>query len=394
LSLRSRIFLLALLVAAPAALAGGAADPGVTKDRILIGSSGPLTGDAAGAGAVLRGADAYFKYVNARGGVDGRRLVFRYLDDAGDLAQAEENIRALVEDERVFALFSVVGTDANLAVRAYTSGLRVPLVFSATGATALGRDPYAIGYAPPYAAEGAVYARHVLASNGKRAEVAVLYQADDYGKDLLAGLRKGLGASGKLIAKAVGYDPLTTDVRPQVAELRATGANTLMLFTSGPFAIEAVAHATRLAWKPQLYVADAASAPALMRRMPQASAQRAVSISFVKDPAAWAGDPGAALAGRIVTRYAPGAPRDRFVVAGMAAAYSLVDALKKVGKTPTRASLMRAVTHMNEASNPFLLPGMRVRTTPTSRFPISQVALQRWRNGRWARFGGLQPASP
>jgi hypothetical protein len=78
----------------------------------------------------------------------------------------------------------------------------------------------------------------------------------------------------------------------------------------------------------------------------------------------------------------------------MAAAYSLVDALKKVGKTPTRASLMRAVTHMNEASNPFLLPGMRVRTTPTSRFPISQVALQRWRNGRWARFGGLQPASP
>jgi ABC-type branched-subunit amino acid transport system substrate-binding protein len=179
-----------------------------------------------------------------------------------------------------------------------------------------------------------------------------------------------------------------------VAELRATGANTLMLFTSGPFAIEAVAHATRLAWKPQLYVADTASAPALMRRMPQATAQRAVSISFVKDPAAWAGDPGAALAGRIVTRYAPGAPRDRFVVAGMAAAYSLVDALKKAGKTPTRASLMRAVTHMNEASNPFLLPGMRVRTTPTTRFPISQVALQRWRNGRWARFGGLQPASP
>jgi branched-chain amino acid transport system substrate-binding protein len=389
--------MIVLLAAAPAAFAGSAASPGVTAKAIAIGSSGPLTGDPAAA-SLVRGANAYFKYVNARGGVNGRKIAFTIRDDAGDAAQALENARALVEQDGVFALFSVVGDEANLAVRDYATPRKVPVVFSAATATTLGRDygrfPYTIGYAPPAAAEAAVYAAHVLATDRKLAKVAVLYGVGE-GSALVAGVRKRLGANGKLLVKAVPYDAAASDVATQVAELRATGANTLFVLLPGPVAVDAVAEANRLRWKPQLYLGSAAAAS--VRSMPQRAVEGAISAVFAKDPATptWAKDAGSLLGGRIVARYAKGAGgTDAGTVAGMAAAYSFVDALRKAGKTPTRDGLMRAVTHMNEASNPFLLPGIRVRTTPTSRLPISQLGLQRRQGGRWVLIGGLQPAAP
>jgi len=388
---------IALLAAAPAALAGAAASPGVTAKAVLVGSTGPLTGDA-GATAVLRGADAYFRYVNARGGVNGRKITFAVRDDAGDVAQAVENVRALVEDDAVFALFSVVGTDANVAVREYTTPRRVPVVFSAAAATTLGRDyrrfPYTIGYAPAPVAEAAVYAAHALATNRKQAKVAVLYDARE-GSGVPGAIRKRLGVNQKVLVKALAYDPAASDVATQVRELRAAGANTLLVLVSGPVSVEAVAEAGRLGWKPQLYLGGAAAASA--KSMAQRTVEGAMSSVVVKDPATptWAKDPGSMLARRIGTKYATAAgPTDAGAVAGMAAAYSFVDALRKAGKTPTRDGLMRAATHMSEASNPFLLPGIRVKTTPTSRFPISQVGLQRREAGRWVLLGGLQPASP
>jgi branched-chain amino acid transport system substrate-binding protein len=398
--MKTAVALVVLLACAPVAL--GAGTPGVTAKTIVIGSSGPLTGEANGAGGILRGADAYFKWVNARGGVNGRRITFTYLDDADDPSQAVDNVRELIEQHQVFALFSIVGTSANLAIRDLTNLAKVPVVFSASGATTLGRDyaryPYTIGYPPPYVEEGAIYAKHVLAANPRRARIAVLYQADVSGRDLLAGLRKGLGARvGKLLVKAVGYDPAVSDVRMQVAALKATGANTFMVFTLGHVAVEAVDAAQKLRWKPQLYVNAVAAAPAVMRSMPWAEAGRAISIVFAKDPASpkWAKDPATKLAAQLVEKYvAGGSPTDGFLVAGMASAYSLVDALRHAGKNPTREGLMTAVTHMNEASNPFLLPGIKVRTTPTARFPITQVGLQRWQNGHWVLFGGLQTFPP
>jgi branched-chain amino acid transport system substrate-binding protein len=398
--MKTAVALVVLLAGALVAL--GAGTPGVTAKTIVIGSSGPLTGEATGAGGILRGADAYFKWVNGRGGVNGRKIAFRYLDDADDPLQAVDNVRELIEQDQVFALFSIVGTSANLAIRDLTNLAKVPVVFSASGATALGRDyaryPYTIGYVPPYVEEGAIYAKHVLASTPRRARIAVLYEADVSGRDLLAGLRKGLGARvGKLLVKAVGYDPATSDLRFQVAQLKATGANTFMVFTPGNVAVEAVDAAQTLRWKPQLYVSAVASAPAVMRTMPRAEARDAISIVCAKDPATpkWANDPATKLAGQIVEKYVPGgSATDGFLVAGMASAYSLVDALRHAGKNPTREALMTAVTHMNEASNPFLLPGIKVHTTPTARFPITQVGLQRWQNGHWVFFGGLQTFPP
>jgi branched-chain amino acid transport system substrate-binding protein len=386
----------AALVGAAAAGAHGVGTPGVTSSTIAIGSSGPLTGEAAAAAGVLRGADAYFKYVNAHGGVHGRTIKFTYLDDAYDPSKTVNNVRQLIQQDNVFALFSVVGTNENLAIRDFANAAGVPQVFSAAGATTFGRDyakyPWTIGYLPPYREEGEIYAKHVLASS-PHAKIAVLYQSDDYGRDLLAGFRAGLGGKARSsIVQTVGYDPTTSDVQSQVAQLKASGANTFMIFAFGKFAIQSFVYANKLGWKPQIYVNDVASASSIMQLDPQQTAEGAISILWGKDPAtpAFAKDPGVALAGRIIKAFAKGQnPSDGFLVAGMAEAYSLVDALKASGKNLTRAGLMHAVTHMNETSNPFLVPGVAVHTTPTFRFPISKVRLQRWHRGHWVPFGGL-----
>jgi branched-chain amino acid transport system substrate-binding protein len=396
--------LVALLALVLIGAAGAAppSTPGVTATEVLIGSSGPLTGGAAATSGFLRGAGAYFSYVDGRGGVHGRKVEFVYLDDASDPGRAAANAERLIGYNKVFALFSVVGTSSNFAIRDVANASHVPQVFSASGATSLGSDaaryPWTIGYLPTYSAEGAVYARNILATRPTKAKIGVLYQADTYGRDLLGGLRRGLAAkAAKLIVQTAGYDPTSSNVELQIAALKASGANTLCIFASGKFAIQAFVYADKLDWHPQIYVNDVAAASSVMRLNPPSIADGSVSILWVKDPTTprFANDAGVKLAQRIVKRYLPGGSvSDSFVLAGMAAAYSFVDALRATGKSPTRLGLMTAVERMNETTNPFLAPGIAVRTTPSSRFPITQVRLQRWHHGHWVPFGPVLAAHP
>ena len=215
-----------------------------------------------------------------------------------------QNVRQLIQQDNVFALFSVVGTNGNLAIRDFVNAAGVPQVFSAAGATTFGRDyakyPWTIGYLPPYAEEGALYAKQILATNAKTAKIAVLYQSDDYGKDLLSGFRRGLGSKARsLIVQTVGYDPTTSDVQSQVAQLKASGANTFMIFAFGKFAIQSFVYANKLGWKPQIYVNDVASASSIMALDPAKTAEGSISILWGKDPATpkFKGDAGVALAG-------------------------------------------------------------------------------------------------
>ena len=386
------------LVLARAAVADA---PGVSSTRILVGSSGPLSGAAAATSDSLRGAAAYFRYVNARGGVYGRKIEFDYLDDASSPARARTNARRLIATRGVFALVAAVGTDTNLAIRGVANEAGVPQVFSSSGATTLGRDarsyPWTIGYPPAFSAESAVYARHILATRTARTKVAVLYQSDAYGRDLLSGFRKGLGAAGRrLLVRAVGYDPASADVRRQVALLRATGATTFCIFAFGRFAIQAVVYADRLGWRPRIFLANMAAAASTIRLDPQRTAEGSVSILWAKDPSSprFANDAGIKLAARIVRSFQPGLMPDSFVLGGLAQAYSFVDALRAAGKNPTRRGLMNAATHLDETSNPFLAPGIAVHTTPRWRFPIAEVRLQRWHRDHWVPFGPVLPARP
>ena len=397
------LVLVAAAVAATAAFARPLATPGVTSTEIRLGSSVPLSGEAAVAGNVARGADAYFKYVDAKGGVLGRKIKFTYLDDGYDPGRAVNNAIRLVQQEQVFAMFNTLGTNNNLAMRKFLNQAGVPQLFVAAGATTFGKDyrqyPWTIGYIPPYSEEGAVYGRYILA-HVKKPKIAVLYQDDDYGRDLVAGLRKSLGKKRSLIVGSVGYDPTSSDVQPQIAQLKATKANVLCVFAFGKFSLQAFNGVSRVGWHPQIFVNDVSAASSLMIAVPQGAANGAISIVFGKDPAApiWARDRGIKLFQQILRTYGNGISsrdlKDGYFVAGMAAAYTMVDTLKKAGKNLTRQSVMRAATHLVEKGNPFLLPGITVRTTPSFRFPVTQVKLQRWNQRAWHPFGKLISIRP
>jgi len=173
-----------------------------------------------------------------------------------------------------------------------------------------------------------------------------------------------------------------------------------MIFAFGKFSLQAFNAVARLGWKPQIFVNDVSSASALMAIVPQKAANGAISIVFGKDPAApiWRTDKGIRLFQSILKQYGSGTDsrdlQDGYFTAGMAAAYTMVDTLKKAGRDLTRDGVMRAATHLTEKGNPFVLPGIVIHTTPTSRFPITQVRLQRWSNKAWHPFGKLLSARP
>jgi branched-chain amino acid transport system substrate-binding protein len=386
------------LIATTAAGARPSADPGVTASTVTIGGTTPLSGVAAAYAAVARGADAYFKYVNARGGVNGRRIVYRYLDDAYNPALTVQQTRQLVQEEKVFAIYNSLGTEHNLAIRPFLNQLKVPQVFTATGATTFSGDyrryPWTIGFQPSYVAEGRIYGR-AIGQLGRNRKVAVLYQDDAYGKELLAGVRQGLrfGGRGGRITATQAYAVSDADVSSHVGKLRSSRADVFVIAATPRPAIQAFIAVNKLGWKPRIIVNTVAAATNTMKISAASSGKVSVgtiSLTFLKDPsdAAWAKDPGARLYRRIMSRYCRGCDaNDIYNVYAMASAHTFVGALKRAGKTPTRAGLMRAVASLDDASNPFVLPGITVRTTARDRFPIKQGRLQRWTGSRWIQYG-------
>ena len=385
--------------ARPAAGTTTSADPGITAKTILLGGTSPLAGPASAYASVARGADAYFKYVNARGGVNGRTIQYKYVDDAYNPAQTVQATRQLVEQDKVFAIFNSLGTEQNVATRDYLNQVKVPQLFVASGATTFGRDfkqyPYTIGLQPSYQAEGWIYGKY-LARTKPGARIAVLFQNDDYGKDLLNGLKRGIARSKVRVIAAQGFEVAATDVQSQVAKLKASGANTLALFATPKFAIQGYVYANRLGWRPLIINNAVSSASNIMLLASEGGTNKAVenslSIVFLKDPtdAKWRTDAGIKLYRSVLARYARGAnAKDVYHVYGMAAAYETVKVLKAAGRTPTRAAVVAQMRKLSDASNPFLLPGIVIRTSATERFPIEQALLQRWSKGSWKSFGGL-----
>jgi branched-chain amino acid transport system substrate-binding protein len=395
---RGLLALGALLLLVPAAVAGG--QPGVTATTITIGGTVPITGPAALFGSVGRGADAYFKYVNAHGGVNGRKIKYVYLDDAYDPSKTVQLTRQLVEQDHVFAIFNSVGTDNNLAVRDYLNAAKVPQLFGGTGTAKIGDDykshPWTMGYLPSFRAEGVIYGRSIAATTNPK--VAVLYENSDFGKDMTTGLRKGLGAKAGAIVDAEAYEPTDTSIESQMSTLRHSGATTLVLNVTPQYAILAYVAAQKLGWHPKIYVSSVCISPNVMdivrASVDPALVNGSLSIAFVKDPTdkALAKDPVVKLYKTILAKYAPGAKTtDVYNFYGMGVAYTMVDALKRAGKNPTRQSLLTAAQHLDEV-NPFMRPGVKIATTPSDYYPISKAQLVRYDRVHWVPVGPLVSA--
>jgi branched-chain amino acid transport system substrate-binding protein len=393
-----------LTVSLSGALAGSTAEPGLTKTSIKIGTTMPLSGPASLYAPIATGMRAYFSHINARKaagdgkrGVYGRQIVFKVEDDGYNPVQTAQQTRKLVEQEKVFALVGGLGTEQQLAVRAYLNQKKVPQIYVSTGAATWGRDhkanAWTIGWQPDYVSEGIAYAKW-LKANRPNAKVAVLYQNDDYGKDYLTGFRSQFGRS--IIAQQT-YEPGAASVASQTAALRASGADTFLVLAIPTPTIQALVTAYRLGWRPTLIVNSVSATDTFLGIAQNAAGSPEavngiVTTAYLKDVAAakYANDKQVKFYKSLMKKYAPSANANNgLYYYGMAKAADFVQALYRAGKSPTRASVMRAVENLDYKS-PWLIPGSAVNTSPTNAFPIKYQRLTRFNNGSFTEFGALQ----
>ncbi len=368
-------------------------DPGASDTTIKIGNLMPYSGPASAYAIVGRIEQAYFRMVNDQGGINGRRIEFISYDDAYSPAKAVEQTRRLVERDEVLLVFSAMGTPSNAAIQKYLDAKKVPQLFAATGATRFGDPanfPWTMGWQPPYQTEGRVYAKYILATKPD-ARIAVLYQNDDLGKDLLKGLRDGLGAKATMIVAEDSYEIGEPTIDSHVLRLKASGADVFISITTPKFAAQAIRTAARIEWRP-LYVQTLVSASigAVISVAGFDNAQGLVSAAYNKDAAdpQWRDDPGMKRFHAFLDAYAPDVNRaDNSVVYGYGAAQCLVEVLRRAGDNLTRANIMKQAASLQGYAPDTLLPGITVDTGPSDFHPIERLRMMRFSGDRWQLFG-------
>src|ERR1022692_4592695 len=393
-------------VAVTAAFGAHRADPGITSSSITIGGTFPLTGVASLYKTIPAAEAAYFAYVNDHGGVNGRKVNFDVKDDAYDPSKTVPLTQQLVEQDNVFAVFGSLGTAPNLAIWSYLNQKKVPQVLIATGDSYWGfsakKYPWTIGWQPDYPGEGKIYGKYI-AANTPNAKIGVLYQNDAFGKNYYAGLRVGLGAKKSQVVSAQSYDVTQTSLAQQILALKAAGADTFVIFATPSPTITALVTATKVGWSPKATYVGNVSAN---RRFMQLAASNGANLSGVVSTAytvsatyaPQANTAGVKLAKAIIGQYAPALlpslnGGDGNVIYGLGAAWTMVYALQHAGKTPTRAGLMKALKSMNNVTDPFTYPGIKMQTSAKDNFPIEQDILVKWTGngaaGDWTPFGKL-----
>jgi branched-chain amino acid transport system substrate-binding protein len=362
-------------------------DVGITSNQILLGNTIAQSGAAAAYGTIGNAELAYFTYVNNnQGGVNGRKIKFNILDDAYNPAQTVPLTHQLVEQDQVFAMFSGLGTQAQTSVRDYLNQKKVPQLFVATGATTFDLDyntnKWSLGWQPPYQGEARIYAKDVL-QNHPSAKIGVLYQNDDYGQDYLKGLTDGLGSNASMIVSKQSYDVTAANPFPQLAALKAAGVDTLFLFSTPKASIQSLAYITAIHWTPSAVYLNSVSNPQVYMGLAAksgAALKNVTSVGYIKDPTdpQWASDSGMQLYKQVIANCSTCNVNDGFNIYGVAVAYTMVDVLKQAGDNLTRANVMSiAATQLNE-TNPFLLPGVKVKTSSGDHFPIMQEQVITW----------------
>ncbi len=370
--------------------------PGASDKEIKLGQTMPYSGPASAYATIGKVQAAYFKMINDQGGVNGRKITLLSLDDGYSPPRTVEQVRKLVEQDEVLALFNTLGTPSNAAIRRYVNARKVPHLLLATGATMWGDPqnyPWTIGFNLSYQAEGTIYAKWLM-QNKPDAKVAVLYQNDDYGKDLLKGLKDGLGAKGaKMIVAEATYEVSDPTVDSQILTLRASGADTFVNIATPKFAAQAIRRAYDSDWKP-LHILNnvGASIGSVLTPAGLDKSVGLITLQYYKDPndPQWKDDPAVLEWRAFMARYYREAdPKDASNMYGYIAAQAMVQILKQCGNDLTRENVMKQAANLKDLKLPLLLPGMSINTSPTDFFPVEQGQLVKFNGTRWEGFGEL-----
>jgi branched-chain amino acid transport system substrate-binding protein len=387
--------------AAVAAFAAGAraaqADtPGVTDTEIKIGQTMPYSGPASAYGVIGRTEVAYFKMINDRGGINGRKINLISLDDAYSPPKTVEQVRKLVEEEKVAFLFQTLGTAPNAAIRQYCNENKVPQLFVATGAAMFSDPknfPWTMGYNPNYQTEARIYAKHILATKPD-SKIAVLYQNDPFGKDYLIGLKDVLGPDrAGMIVKDASYETSEPTVDSQVVTLQGSGADVFVIAATPKFAAQAIRKSFDLGWNASRYVSNVSySTAAVMKPAGLDKSKGLITGYYLVDvnDSRWKDDPGLQQWRDFTSKYMSATEyADGNASYGFGVATTMVQVLRQCGNDLSRENVMRQAASLKDFQVPMIEPAIRLNTSPDNFSPIRQLQLASFDGQAWQLFGDV-----
>lgn len=371
-------------------------DPGATDTEIKIGNIMPYSGPASAYGVIGKTEAAYFKKINAEGGINGRKIKFISYDDAYSPPKAVEQARKLVEGDEVLFIFSSLGTPSNSAIQKYMNEKKVPQLFVTTGATKWNdpkQFPWTMGWSPNYQSEGRIYARYILKER-PTGKIGILYQNDDYGKDYIKGLTDGFGTkAASMIVGEESYETTNPTIDSHVVALKSDGADIFISITTPKFAAQSIKKVAELGWKPLFILNNvAASTGTVMVPAGLENSQNIISATYQKDPTdpQWKDDAGIKDFDAFLTKYFPeGNREDLFLMNGYNLAQTIVYVLKRCGDDLTRANIMKQAASIKRLQLEGLLPGITINTSATDFAPIKQFQLRKFKGERWELFGDV-----
>jgi branched-chain amino acid transport system substrate-binding protein len=385
--------------AATPAASAESGTPGVTATEIKLGQSMPYSGPASAYGQIGKTEVAYFKMINEKGGINGRKVTLLSYDDAYVPAKAVEQTRKLVENDNVLAVVNSVGTANNTAVQPYLNQKKVPQLFVATGADKWAdpeKNPWTMGWQPSYRTEAKVYAKYLL-KDKPNAKVCVLFQNDDFGKDYLAGLHDALGENfDKVVIKTASYEVTDPTVDSQIVTLQGAGCDTLVSATTPKAAAGAIRKVADIGWKPTFFMSNVSvSQSAVLKPAGLDKSTGIITAQYLKDfsDPGNANDAGMNEYREFMKQYLPDSdPNDTNTLFGFGVANTLVQVLKQCGNDLSRANLMKQAASLQHFVTPVSIPGIEINTSATDFRPFSQMHLAKFNGTSFEKFGELVSA--
>jgi branched-chain amino acid transport system substrate-binding protein len=383
-----------LAVTSSGALAQKKYDTGATDTEIKIGNIMPYSGPASAYGVIGKTEEAYFKKINAEGGINGRKINFVSYDDTYSPPKTVEQARKLVESDEVLFIFNSLGTPPNSAIQKYMNAKKVPQLFVATGATKWNDPkefPWTMGWQPNYQSESRIYAKYILKEK-PNAKIAVLYQNDDYGKDYLKGLKDGLGdKAASMIVVEESYEVTQPTIDSNIVKLKSLNADVFFNVTTPKFAAQAIKKMNEIGWKPMHFLNNvSASIGSVMKPAGFENAQDIISSAYLKDTSdpQWKDDAGMKAFDEFLVKYFPEGNRiDGSVMYGYTVAQGIVHVLKQCGDNLTRENVMKQAASVKNLELGGLLPGVKVNTGPEDFAPLAQLQLMKFKGEKWDLFG-------
>jgi branched-chain amino acid transport system substrate-binding protein len=381
-----------LVAVASPALAQKKYDQGASDTEIKIGNTNPYSGPASAYGTIGKTIEAYFKKVNADGGINGRKLTFITYDDGYSPPKTVEQARKLVESDEVLLLFQTLGTPSNTAIQKYMNSKKVPHLFVATGATKWNDpkgNPWTMGWQPNYQSEGRIYAEYLI-KNHPNGKIGILYQNDDYGKDYVKGLKDGLNGKLKIVSE-LPYETSDPTVDSQIINLKASGADVFFNVTTPKFAAQAIKKAAEIGWNPVHLLNNVSNSVGSVLKPAGLEASKGIlSTQYLKDPTdpTWDNDPGKKEWVAFMDKYYPeGDKTSTFTVYGYLVAQTMVEVLKNCKDDLTRANVMKQAASLKRLNHSMLLPGITINTSDKDFAPIKQMQMEKFNGERWELFG-------